>query len=113
MPTFSRSDSRRPRAEWLAPVRRVIRRQVRRHLVRYLGPGTPRPRRPESRRRRPMRDFDYVAPTSLAEATAFLARANGRARILAGGTDLLVQLRERLRDAELIVDVKRIPELME
>jgi carbon-monoxide dehydrogenase medium subunit len=60
-----------------------------------------------------MRDFDYVAPTSLAEATAILIKANGTARILAGGTDLLVQLRERLRDAELIVDVKRIPELME
>jgi carbon-monoxide dehydrogenase medium subunit len=60
-----------------------------------------------------MRDFDYVAPTSLSEVMALLVKANGTARILAGGTDLLVQLRERLRDAELIVDVKRIPELME
>src|SRR6516162_8987987 len=60
-----------------------------------------------------MRDFDYAAPTSLSEATALLAKANGTARILAGGTDLLVQLRERLRDADLVVDVKRVPELME
>jgi carbon-monoxide dehydrogenase medium subunit len=60
-----------------------------------------------------MRDFDYAAPTSLSEATALLAKAHGTARILAGGTDLLVQLRERMRDADLIVDVKRIPELME
>src|SRR4051812_28903664 len=60
-----------------------------------------------------MKDFDYAAPTSLSEATALLARADGTARILAGGTDLLVQLRERLRDADLVVDVKRIPELME
>jgi xanthine dehydrogenase FAD-binding subunit len=59
-----------------------------------------------------MKDFDYAAPTSLSEATALLARADGTARILAGGTDLLVQLRERLRDADLVVDVKRIPELM-
>src|SRR4051794_5870244 len=67
----------------------------------------------ESRRKRFMKDFDYAAPTSLSEATALLARANGRARILAGGTDLLVQMREHLRDADLIVDVKRIPELRE
>jgi xanthine dehydrogenase FAD-binding subunit len=60
-----------------------------------------------------VKSFEYAAPTSLAEATALLAQANGTARILAGGTDLLVQLRERLRDADLVVDVKRIPELME
>jgi carbon-monoxide dehydrogenase medium subunit len=60
-----------------------------------------------------VKSFDYAAPTSLAEATALLARANGTARILAGGTDLLVQLREHLREADLVVDAKRIPELME
>src|SRR5438067_7376585 len=60
-----------------------------------------------------VKSFDYAAPTSLPEATALLAKANGTARILAGGTDLLVQLREHLRDADLVVDVKRIPELRE
>lgn len=60
-----------------------------------------------------MNDFSYVAPTSLAEATALLAKANGRGRVLAGGTDILVQLREHLREADLVVDVKKIPELME
>jgi carbon-monoxide dehydrogenase medium subunit len=60
-----------------------------------------------------VKSFDYAAPTTLGEATALLAKANGTARILAGGTDLLVQLREHLRDADLVVDVKRIPELME
>lgn len=60
-----------------------------------------------------MKNFDYAAPCSLAEATALLAQAPGTARILAGGTDILVQLREHLRDADLLVDVKRIPELME
>ena len=60
-----------------------------------------------------MSNFDYAAPTSLAEATALLEGAHGTARVLAGGTDLLVQLREHLRDADLVVDVKKIPELME
>jgi carbon-monoxide dehydrogenase medium subunit len=60
-----------------------------------------------------VKNFDYAAPTSLGEATALLAEANGAARVLAGGTDLLVQLREHLRDADLVVDLKRIPELRE
>ncbi len=60
-----------------------------------------------------MKNFDYAAPTSLAEASSLLARAPGTARVLAGGTDLIVQLRERLRDADLVVDIKRIPELTE
>jgi len=60
-----------------------------------------------------LKDFAYIAPTRLAESTALLAKANGRARLLAGGTDILVQLREGLRDADLVIDVKKIPELME
>jgi carbon-monoxide dehydrogenase medium subunit len=60
-----------------------------------------------------VRDFSYAAPTSLAEASRLLAGAKGKARILAGGTDIIVQLREGLRDADLVVDVKRIPELTE
>ncbi len=60
-----------------------------------------------------MKDFSYAAPTSLAEASRLLAGANGKARILAGGTDIIVQLREGLRDADLVVDVKKIPELTE
>jgi carbon-monoxide dehydrogenase medium subunit len=41
---------------------------------------------------------------------ALLAAANGEARVLAGGTDLLVQMRADIVDPELIVDIKRIPE---
>ena len=60
-----------------------------------------------------MSNFDYAAPTSLAQASAMLQAARGTARMLAGGTDLIVQLREHLRDADLVVDLKKIPELME
>ena len=60
-----------------------------------------------------MKDFSYAAPTTLKEAADLLAKANGKARVLAGGTDIIVQLREGLRDADLVVDVKKIPELGE
>jgi xanthine dehydrogenase FAD-binding subunit len=60
-----------------------------------------------------LKDFVYAAPKSLPEATALLAQSNGRAKLLAGGTDILVQLREGLRDADLVIDIKKIPELME
>ena len=60
-----------------------------------------------------MNNFDYAAPTTLAEATELLAASRGTARILAGGTDLIVQLREHLREADLVIDIKRIPGLMQ
>ena len=52
----------------------------------------------------------YEAPDSLEGAVALLAAANGEARVLAGGTDLLVQMRADVVEPELIVDIKRIPE---
>ena len=50
------------------------------------------------------------APDSVAGAVALLAEATGDARVLAGGTDLLVQMRADVVDPELIVDIKQIPE---
>jgi len=52
----------------------------------------------------------YEAPDTLQGAVALLAGAKGEARVLAGGTDLLVQMRADLVDPDLIVDIKRIPE---
>ena len=53
----------------------------------------------------------YEAPETFESAVALLAAASGEARVLAGGTDLLVQLRAGLIEPELVVDVKRIPEV--
>jgi aerobic carbon-monoxide dehydrogenase medium subunit len=55
--------------------------------------------------------MQYEAPQSLEIATALLARASGSARVLAGGTDLLVQLRSGLIEPDLVVDIKHIPEM--
>jgi CO/xanthine dehydrogenase FAD-binding subunit len=52
----------------------------------------------------------YEAPESVEGAVALLAGATGEARVLAGGTDLLVQMRADIVDPELIVDIKKIPE---
>ncbi|NWG35381.1 MAG: xanthine dehydrogenase family protein subunit M [Chloroflexi bacterium] len=58
-----------------------------------------------------MQSFDYATPKSAEEVATLLAGKNGEAQILAGGTDLLVQLREGRRQAKLVIDIKNIPEL--
>ncbi len=51
----------------------------------------------------------YEAPISVQAAVKLLATAAGKGRVLAGGTDLLVQLRSGRVEPGLVVDVKRIP----
>src|SRR4051794_19343777 len=58
-----------------------------------------------------MSEMRYEAPTTLAAAVALLAEATGQARVLAGGTDLLIQMRGGRVEPELVVDIKNIPEL--
>ena len=60
-----------------------------------------------------MKAIDYAAPKTLAQAVALLAKHGDRARILAGGTDILVQLREGRREADVLVDVKHVKQINE
>ena len=60
-----------------------------------------------------MTELNYAAPDSLDAAVGMLADAGAGARILAGGTDVLVLLHGDLIEPELIVDIKNIPELTE
>ncbi len=60
-----------------------------------------------------MKWFDYASPNSVREAVDLLAEHGDRARIMAGGTDLLVQLRGGRRELDLVVNGKNIPELNE
>jgi CO/xanthine dehydrogenase FAD-binding subunit len=55
--------------------------------------------------------FEYTRPQSLDEAVALLAAAGGAGRVLAGGTDLLAQLKVGRIAPERVVDIKRLPEL--
>jgi aerobic carbon-monoxide dehydrogenase medium subunit len=58
-----------------------------------------------------MTDIRYVAPQTLDEAIGAYAAAGSAARILAGGTDLLVQMRSGAVKPGLIVDIKKVREL--
>ncbi len=58
-----------------------------------------------------MQSFAYVAVRTLDEAVDHLSNPGRQANILAGGTDLIVQLREGRRKSDLLVDIKTIPEV--
>ncbi len=58
-----------------------------------------------------MLSFNYFQPRSLEEALALQAGCGGGSLWLAGGTDLLVQMKAGQRAPEQVVDLKRIPGL--
>jgi len=56
--------------------------------------------------------FEYIEPKTLEEALKVLNKHKDNARLLAGGTDLLLQLKKRERKIpEYVIDLKGIPEL--
>ncbi|HEV7994819.1 MAG TPA: xanthine dehydrogenase family protein subunit M [Stellaceae bacterium] len=59
-----------------------------------------------------MPTLNFTAPTTVDEAVKILAGSSGMAKVLAGGTDLLVQLRSGRTRPDVIVDTKRIPEMI-
>ena len=60
-----------------------------------------------------MSGLTYSAPTSVDDAVKLLAGSSGLAKVLAGGTDLLVQMRSGRLKPAMIVDTKKIPGIME
>jgi len=58
-----------------------------------------------------MSDLRYEAPGTLDAAVAMLADEKGDARVMAGGTDVLVQIHENMIEPNLVIDIKNIPEL--
>lgn len=59
-----------------------------------------------------LQDVKYTRPASIQEAIRLLQEGGPTARILAGGTDIIVMARERRRDTSVFVDIKAIPETM-
>src|SRR5882757_6404573 len=75
-----------------------------------IGPA----HRPKYRPQEPlgrMMNLKYEAPETLQSAVALLAGESGPARILAGGTDVIVQMETDLIEPSLLVDIKKIPEV--
>jgi len=58
-----------------------------------------------------MKIFDYIKPKTLAEASAFMIEHDGEAKLYAGGTDLLILMRDGFITPQYIVDIKEIPSL--
>ncbi len=58
-----------------------------------------------------MSEIQYRAAKTVNEAVKFMLAAKGKGRILAGGTDLLVQMKSGIGAPGVIVDVKKIPEM--
>lgn len=54
-------------------------------------------------------EFDYIKPTTLEEASAFLAQHTGEARAFIGGTDVFVRMRDGAWHDKYLVDVKGLP----
>ena len=58
-----------------------------------------------------MKEFSYERPESLDEALQVLAASGSDVEILAGGTDLVIAMRDRYSQPKVVVDIKRIAEL--
>lgn len=56
-----------------------------------------------------MKFFDYARPATLDAAVALLQAGGGKASLMAGGTDLLVQIKEHVHQPTQVIDLKKIP----
>jgi carbon-monoxide dehydrogenase medium subunit len=57
-----------------------------------------------------MKQFSYIRPTDLDEALAALAEHGPDVKVLAGGTDLVIAMRDRHEQPRVVVDIKRVAE---
>jgi len=58
-----------------------------------------------------MRDIPTFSPRTMEEALEILSREAGRARVIAGGTDVIVQVLEKKKDPEALLDISRLDNL--
>jgi carbon-monoxide dehydrogenase medium subunit len=58
-----------------------------------------------------MMRFEYLEPETIEEALTMLSRYREKSKIIAGGTDLMLQMRNKILEPEYVVDITRIPGL--
>ncbi|WZL73864.1 xanthine dehydrogenase family protein subunit M [Clostridiaceae bacterium 35-E11] len=58
-----------------------------------------------------LHEFEYYAPNTKSEALELVAKLGDKAKILAGGTDLIIQMKEKLLEVDNIIDISGINEL--
>ena len=58
-----------------------------------------------------MREFDFYSPTSVPEALELLRKYKDSNAIVAGGTDIVIELNERKHTPKVVIDIKRLKEL--
>ncbi len=58
-----------------------------------------------------MRNFEWTEPQTIEQALAWLAKANGKAVLMAGGTDLFTEIKEGVVEPDLVIDLTSIPGL--
>jgi len=56
-----------------------------------------------------MKYFEYAEPATLQEAVGLLRDGAGQASLMAGGTDLMVQMKEHVRQPARVINIKKIP----
>lgn len=55
--------------------------------------------------------FEYIVPRTIEEACALLSKYDGKVKVIAGGTDLLLSMKRRQINPQYLVSLKNIPEL--
>ena len=60
-----------------------------------------------------MRPFSYLRPKSVSEALTLLQKHGNQARLIAGGTDLVVKMKRGIVSPSFLIDITSIPELRE
>lgn len=60
---------------------------------------------------RTIKEFRYFSPKTVSEAVSILSELDGKAKVLAGGTDLLPVMKQRLATPDSVVNIKNIPGL--
>jgi xanthine dehydrogenase YagS FAD-binding subunit len=58
-----------------------------------------------------MKNFQWTEPQTIEQALAWLAKKNGKAVLMAGGTDLFTEIKEGVVEPDLVIDLKSIPGL--